>query len=151
MNYKTPSSSSCAPTETQAEAEKIQKKARHRKTLRAQNNCLIRPRASGEKTKEMAIRATTPVHPSHKARIFSRDNYYYVKTDNPDLYKKNKYVTINAARLNAEFNTQSEYFLEHQDIASLLNKKSMFMDEKTGNILKDLTSRSSDRKERQFD
>jgi hypothetical protein len=96
---------------------------------------------------ETAIRAQTPVDPNHKARIFDRETYYYVKTDNPDLYKKSKYMTLNAAKLNAEFNAETQYFLEHQDIASLLNEKKMFKDEKAGNILSYLTSKTQDKKE----
>jgi hypothetical protein len=84
-----------------------------------------------------------PVDPSHKARIFDNDTYYYFKTKDKNLFDKKKYDTINAAKLNAEFTTQSEYFLEHNEIESLLNQKSMFKDEKAGNILHDLTSRSS--------
>ena len=80
----------------------------------------------------------------YKARIFDRETYYYVKTKNSDLFPKNKYVPVNAARLNAEFNAQSDYFLEHQNIESLLSKKSMFKDEKAGNMLKELTSKSVD-------
>jgi len=98
---------------------------------------------NGVQTPETAIRAPIIVDPSHKARLFDRETYYYVKTTDPDLYDKNKYVPLNAARLNAEFNTQSEYFLENHNVESLLSQKSMFKDEKAGNILKDLTSRSS--------
>ena len=76
-----------------------------------------------------------------------RETYYYVKTDNPDLHKKSKYTTLNAAKLNAEFTAETEYFLEHLDIASLLNGKKMFKDEKAGNILSNLTSKASNKKE----
>jgi hypothetical protein len=102
---------------------------------------------SGEKENDTTIRTQTPVDPNHKARIFDRDTYYYVKTDNPDLHKKSKYTTLNAAKLNAEFCAETEYFLEHHDIASLLNEKRMFKDEKAGNILSYLTSKSRDKKE----
>jgi len=91
----------------------------------------------------VGIRANVDVDPNHKARIFDRDTYYYVKTVDPTLYDKRKYVPLNAAKLNAEFAAQSEHFLEHQDIATLLNQKSMFKDEKAGNILHDLTSKSA--------
>ncbi|MDR2707452.1 MAG: hypothetical protein LBB87_01725 [Nitrososphaerota archaeon] len=91
----------------------------------------------------VGIRASIDVDPNHKARIFDRETYYYVKTVDQDLYDKRKYVPLNAARLNAEFAAQSEYFLEHQDITTLLNQKSMFKDEKAGNILHDLTSKSA--------
>lgn len=99
--------------------------------------------SNGVKALETKIRVPTCVDPSHKARLFDRETYYYVKTANPDLHDKNIYVPLNAAKLNAEFSTQSEYFLEHHNIESLLNQKSMFKDEKAGNILKELTSRSS--------
>jgi len=94
--------------------------------------------------KEGSFRVSTPVDPSHKARIFDRETYYYVKTNNADLFKKNKYVPVNAARLNTEFAIQSEYFLENQNIENLLNTKIMFKDEKAGNVLKALTSKSAD-------
>lgn len=84
-----------------------------------------------------------PVDPSHKARIFDNNTYYYFKTKDKDLFDKKKYVTLNAVKLNAEFTAQSEYFLKHHEIESLLNQKSMFKDEKAGNILHDLTSRAS--------
>jgi hypothetical protein len=98
---------------------------------------------SGGKTRETAIRATTAVDPNHKARLFDRETYYYVKTTDPNLYGKNKYVPINAAKLNAEFATQRDYFLENHNVEGLLNQKTMFKDEKAGNLLKDLTSRSA--------
>lgn len=88
------------------------------------------------------VRAPNDVDPSHKARIFDSETYYYVKTHNPDLFLKNKYVPLNAARLNTEFIAQTEYFLEHQNLDTLLEKKIMFKDEKAGNILKELTSKS---------
>jgi hypothetical protein len=97
---------------------------------------------SGGTGKDSTLRVPTPVDPSHKARIFDRETYYYVKTNNADLFPKNKYVPVNAARLNAEFGTQSEYFLQNQNIDTLLNKKIAFQDEKAGNILKELTSKS---------
>lgn len=84
-----------------------------------------------------------PIDPSHKARLFDRETYYYFKTKDKNLFDKRKYVPLNAAKLNAEFTSQSEYFLEHHEIESLLNQKSMFKDEKAGTILHDLTSRSS--------
>ena len=93
---------------------------------------------------EDSLRVPTPVDPSHKARIFDRETYYYVKTNNADLFTKTKYVPVNAARLNAEFETQTEHFLEKQNIDTLLNKKIMFKDEKAGNVLKALTSKSAD-------
>jgi len=96
------------------------------------------------------IRGKTPVDPNHKARIFNRDTYYYVKTNDSHLQKKNNYVTVNAAKLNAEFNTQAEYFLEHQELAPLLNEKSMFKDDNARNILKDLTSKSVNKKEEEL-
>jgi hypothetical protein len=93
---------------------------------------------------EDSLRVPSPVDPSHKARIFDRETYYYVKTSNADLFKKTRYVPVNAARLNAEFGTQSEYFLENQNIETLLDTKIMFKDEKAGNVLKALTSKSVD-------
>lgn len=99
------------------------------------------PKGTG---KEHPLRVPTPVDPSHKARIFDRETYYYVKTNNPDLFKKSRYVPVNAARLNTEFAIQSEYFLENQNIETLLNTKIMFKDEKAGNVLKALTSKSAD-------
>ena len=92
---------------------------------------------------EVGIRTNVNVDPSHKARIFDRDTYYYVKTVDPALYDRRKYVPLNATKLNAEFAAQSEHFLEHSDIVTLLNQKSMFNDEKAGNILHDLTSKSA--------
>ena len=103
-----------------------------------------RYKPKSDNQEDATVRAATPVDPSHKARIFNRETYYYVKTANPDLFDKKKYVPLNAARLNAEFTTQSEHFLEHHDIESLLSQKSMFKDEKAGNMLKELTSKSSD-------
>ncbi|MGD0978051.1 MAG: hypothetical protein ABR962_02800 [Candidatus Bathyarchaeia archaeon] len=93
---------------------------------------------------DSTIRKATPIDPSHKARIFNRDTYYYVKTTDPGLFPKTKYVPINAAKLNAEFKTQSVYFLQNQNIDTLLNEKSMFKDQKAGNMLKELTSKSED-------
>ncbi len=93
---------------------------------------------------DFRVRMPTPVSPSHKARIFDRDTYYYVKTNNVDLFPKNRYVPLNAAKLNAEFGTQSEYFLQNQNIDTLLNKKIVFKDEKAGNTLKELTSKSTE-------
>jgi len=93
---------------------------------------------------EDSLRVPTPVDPRHKARIFDRETYYYVKTNNADLFKKTRYVPVNAARLNAEFGTQSEYFLENQNVEALLDTKIMFKDEKAGNVLKALTSKSVD-------
>lgn len=93
---------------------------------------------------DFKIRMPTPIDPRHKARIFDRETYYYVKTHNPDLFPKNRYVPVNAARLNAEFGTQSEYFLLHHNIDTLLDKKIVFKDEKAGNMLKELTSKPSD-------
>lgn len=89
------------------------------------------------------VRTPTAVDPSHKARIFDRESYYYIKTYDPDLFPKNRYVPVNAARLNAEFNAQSEYFLIHQNLETLLYQKRMFKDEKAGNMLKELTSKST--------
>lgn len=94
--------------------------------------------------KDFTTRTSRPVDPSHKARIFDRETYYYVKTADPGLFLKNKYVPVNAAKLNAEFMTQSEYFLQNQNIDTLLNKKSMFKDQKAGNMLKELTSKPED-------
>jgi hypothetical protein len=93
---------------------------------------------------DFTIRTPTPVSPSHKARIFDRETYYYVKTLDADLFPKNKYVSVNAAKLNAEFGTQSEYFMQNQNIDTLLNKKIVFQDEKAGNMLKELTSKPTD-------
>lgn len=93
---------------------------------------------------DSTIRAPTPVDPNHKARIFNRETYYYVKTNDANLYSPRKYVPLNAARLNAEFTTQCEYFLENQNIDTLLNGKIMFKDEKAGNVLKGLTSKSTE-------
>jgi hypothetical protein len=87
------------------------------------------------------IRVPKEVDPSHKARIFSRETYYYVKTTDERLFSPRKYVSLNAAKLNAEFSAQSEYFLENQNIDTLLNTKIVFKDEKAGNILKELTSK----------
>lgn len=100
--------------------------------------------AKGIVEKDFTTRTSTPVDESHKARIFDRETYYYVKTTDPFLFPKTKYVPINAAKLNAEFKTQSEYFLQNQNIDTLLNKKSMFKDQKAGNMLKELTSKSED-------
>jgi hypothetical protein len=90
------------------------------------------------------IRTATPVDPSHKARIFNRETYYYVKTTDSGLFPKNKYVPVNAAKLNAEFKTQAEYFLQNMNVENLLSQKIMFKDEKAGNMLKELTSKSTD-------
>jgi hypothetical protein len=94
--------------------------------------------------KDFTTRTSTPVDASHKARIFDRETYYYVKTADAGLFPKTKYVPINAAKLNAEFKTQSEYFLQNQNIDTLLSTKSMFKDQKAGNMLKELTSKSGD-------
>jgi len=91
-----------------------------------------------------SIRVATPVDPSHKARIFNRETYYYVKTTDSGLFPKNKYVPINATRLNAEFKTQTEYFLQNMNVENLLNQKAMFKDEKAGDMLKQLTSKSAE-------
>jgi hypothetical protein len=93
---------------------------------------------------DFTIRMPTSIDPSHKARIFDRETYYYVKTHNADLFPKNRYVPVNAARLNAEFGTQSEYFMQHHNIDTLLDKKIVFKDEKAGNMLKELTSKPTD-------
>jgi hypothetical protein len=100
--------------------------------------------SAGTGKADSTLRMPTPVDPRHKARIFDRETYYYVKTNDANLFPKNKYVPINAAKLNAEFYTQSEYFLQNQNIDTLLNKKIMFKDEKAGNMLKELTSKSTD-------
>jgi hypothetical protein len=100
-----------------------------------------KPKTTSEVSAKEELRAPTPVDPNHKARIFDRETYYYVKTNNADLFPKNKYVPVNAARLNAEFATQSEYFLENLNIDTLLNQKIVFKDEKAGNVLKELTSK----------
>lgn len=97
--------------------------------------------------KDATIRTATPVEASHKARIFDRDTYYYVKTKDAGLYPKNKYVPVNAAKLNAEFRTQSEYFLQNQNIDTLLDKKTMFKDPKAGRMLEFLTSRKEETKQ----
>ncbi|MHC3128661.1 MAG: hypothetical protein IBV52_01105 [Candidatus Bathyarchaeota archaeon] len=98
--------------------------------------------SKGNGKEDFTIRTPTPVDPSHKARIFDRETYYYVKTTDADLFSKYRYVPVNAAKLNAEFKTQSEYFLQNQNVETLLSEKSMFKDEKAGNMLKELTSRS---------
>lgn len=98
----------------------------------------------GALKQDSTLRVPTPVDPSHKARIFDRETYYYVKTNDVGLFPKNKYVPVNAAKLNAEFGTQSEYFLQNQNIDTLLNKKIVFKDEKAGNVLKELTSKSTE-------
>jgi hypothetical protein len=95
-------------------------------------------------SEDSTTRKPTSVDPSHKARIFDRQTYYYVKTGDMGLFSKYRYVPINAAKLNAEFKTQSEYFLQNQSLDTLLNQKIMFKDEKAGNILKQLTSKSTD-------
>jgi hypothetical protein len=100
------------------------------------------PVQSGQE--EETIRVSQAVDRSHKARIFNRETYYYVKTSDTDLLLPKKYVPVNAAKLNAEFNAQSQYFLENQNIDTLLNQKIMFKDEKAGNILKQLISKSPD-------
>lgn len=101
--------------------------------------------ASSENTeKEDLLRVSTPVEANHKARLFNNKTYYYEKTNDPYLFKKSQYVPINAARLNTEFSNQSEYFLEKQDIETLLNTKTMFTNEKAANVLKALTSKSDD-------
>ncbi|WGM89492.1 MAG: hypothetical protein IAX21_06005 [Candidatus Bathyarchaeota archaeon] len=100
--------------------------------------------SSGSRAEEISIRKSTDVDPSHKARIFDRETYYYVKTTDSALFPKNRYVPINAAKLNAEFSAQTEYFLQNHDVETLLNQKSMFKDENAGNMLKELTSRSVD-------
>lgn len=89
------------------------------------------------------IRAVTPVDPSHKARIFNRETYYYVRTRDEGLFPKIKYVPVNAAKLNAEFKTQAEYFLQNMNVEGLLSQKAMFKDEKAGAMLKQLTSKSA--------
>lgn len=100
--------------------------------------------SDGTGVEDATARTPTPVDPSHKARIFDRETYYYVKTADAGLFSKYKYVPINAAKLNAEFKTQSEYFLQNQNMDTLLSQKSMFKDQKAGNMLKELTSKSTD-------
>lgn len=100
--------------------------------------------AEGAGKQDFTIRMPTPVDPSHKARIFDRETYYYVKTNDVGLFPKNRYVSVNAAKLNAEFGTQSEYFLQNQNVETLLSKKIVFKDEKAGNMLKELTSKPTD-------
>jgi hypothetical protein len=92
---------------------------------------------------DSTLRKATPVDASHKARIFNRETYYYVKTTDSGLFLKNKYVPVNATKLNAEFQTQTEYFLQNMNVENLLNKKIMFKDEKAGGMLKQLTSKSA--------
>ena len=103
-----------------------------------------KPPSEPGKEKEV-IRVPQEVDESHKARIFSRETYYYVKTSDRALFPPRSYVPVNAAKLNAEFSSQSEYFLENQKIDTLLNTKKMFADEKARNILEKLTSKQPEK------
>jgi hypothetical protein len=105
------------------------------------------PKPPNSEAGKEIIRVPQEVDQSHKARIFNRETYYYVKTIDRDLFSSRKYVPVNAAKLNAEFCTQSEFFLENHNVDILLNTKKMFKDEKAGNILGKLTSKQPDKPE----
>lgn len=83
--------------------------------------------------------------PEHKARLLDSHSYYYVQTENAKLFRKDKYVPHNALRLQMEFDNQSRYFSKNLSLDKLLEKKEMLTKYKSGAILKELTSKSSDR------
>jgi hypothetical protein len=87
-----------------------------------------------------------PTPPNYKSRIFDNDTYYYVKTNNPELFHKNKYTPLNALRLNKEFEIQTEYFLNNSSIKNLLSEKDMLTKYHDGTLLKELVSKEPSRK-----
>ena len=80
--------------------------------------------------------------PQHKARLFDSNSYYYVGTEDSELFSKNKYVPDNATRLQIEFDKQSTHFSANLNLGKFLDKKTMLINYKNGNILKELTSKS---------
>ena len=79
--------------------------------------------------------------PEHKARLFDKETYYYVKTTDKNFFKKPINVSQNAIRLDSEFLEQTKHFLKELEIEKLLEKKEMLFTYKEGNILRSLTSK----------
>jgi len=79
--------------------------------------------------------------PEHKARLFDKETYYYVKTNNKKFFRKPIYVSQNAIRLDNEFSEQTKHFLEHLEIEGFLKNKEMLSTYREGNILKSLTAK----------
>ena len=79
--------------------------------------------------------------PEHKARLFDKKTYYYVKTTDRRFFRKPINVSQNAIRLDNEFSEQTKHFLKNLEIEKLLEKKEMLSTYKDGNILKSLVSK----------
>lgn len=79
----------------------------------------------------------------HKARIFDPQSYYYFKvidyvageTQKSTLLKKDINMIENAKRLDKEFESQTEFFLENNSIKDYVSKKSMLKEYKNGELL----------------
>jgi len=79
---------------------------------------------------------------NYKSRLLDSETYYYVRTHNPDLFSKFKYVPQNALILNNEFKTQADYFLENGSMVDFLNKKEMLTKYENGDILRHIITKS---------
>ena len=79
----------------------------------------------------------------HKARIFDPQSYYYFKVidyvageaQKSTLLKKDINMIENAKRLDKEFESQTEFFLENNSIKDYVSKKSMLKEHKNGELL----------------
>jgi hypothetical protein len=79
----------------------------------------------------------------HKARIFDRESYYYIKVTNyfRDKNEVAKFLDVNynivenSKRLDNEFGTQTEVFLENLSIKDYISRKTMLKEYKDGDLL----------------
>ncbi len=79
----------------------------------------------------------------HKARIFDHQSYYYFKVidyivdewQKSTLLKRDVNTIENAKRLDKEFESQTEFFLENSSIKDYVTKKSMLREHKNGELL----------------
>lgn len=82
-----------------------------------------------------------PPPPDHKARLLDTDTYYYYKTRDRNMFRKDRYDTHNAVSISKELGRQSTVFLKNFDLEQFLQKKNMLSEYKDGSILRELLSK----------
>jgi len=79
----------------------------------------------------------------HKARLLDPQSYYYFKVidyvvdewQKSNFLKKDINTIENAKRLDKEFKSQTEFFLENNSIKEYVSRKSMLKEHKNGELL----------------
>jgi len=79
----------------------------------------------------------------HKARVFDHQSYYYLKVldyivderQKSTFLKRDVNTIENAKRLDREFESQTEFFLENNSIKEYVSRKSMLKEHKNGELL----------------